>query len=111
MNSRDKGKRGEREWAKEVQTNTGRASRRGQQFKGSPDSPDVITEGLPYHWEVKRVEAGNPYKWMDQATADVGEDQVPVVATRRNGRGWLVILHSNDFFDLVNTVYKTDNES
>jgi len=45
MNSREKGKRGERQWRDELRAN-GYAARRGQQFSGSPDSPDVICDGL-----------------------------------------------------------------
>lgn len=100
MNSRAKGKRGELEWAKYL-TAQGLPSRRGQQFSGSPDSPDVVTPGSPFHWEVKRVEAGNPYKWLDQAVADAGPDKVPVVAHRRNGRDWLVVLTADDFLKLT----------
>ena len=100
INSRSKGKRGELEWAKYL-TAKGHPSRRGQQFSGSPDSPDVLTPSLPYHWEVKRVESGNPYKWLDQASADAGPDTVPVVAHRRNGRDWLVVLSADDFLKLT----------
>ena len=50
MNSRNKGKRGELEW-RDVIRSHGYEARRGQQFSGSPDSPDVVTD-LPYHFEV-----------------------------------------------------------
>ena len=108
INSRSKGKRGELEWAKEVQSKTGFASRRGQQYSGSPDSPDVISDGLPIHWEVKRVESGNPYKWLAQAKADAGPERLPVVAHRRNDQEWVIVLAADDFLDLINTVYQTD---
>lgn len=108
INSRDKGKRGELEWAHKVQNQTGFPSRRGQQFSGSPDSPDVITDGLPIHWEVKRVESGNPYKWLEQAKADCGPERLPVVPHRRNGQDWIVVLSADDFLNLISTVYKTD---
>jgi Holliday junction resolvase len=46
MNSREKGKRGERQWRDELRAQ-GFAARRGQQFSGSPDSPDVVCDDLP----------------------------------------------------------------
>lgn len=91
MNSRAKGARGEREW-RDFLRSLGLEARRGQQYSGSPDSPDVVCPGLPsVHWEVKRVEAGSPYTWMAQAQADAGL-LIPAVAHKRNGREWLVVL-------------------
>ena len=53
--SREKGKRGERE-ASNFFKPYGYETRRGVQYHGGPDSPDVV--GLPdMHIEVKRVEA------------------------------------------------------
>jgi Holliday junction resolvase len=95
--SRDKGKRGERElvnWLKDH----GYAARRGQQFQGSPDSPDVICDELgKYHIEVKRRETLSLYPAIDQAADDAGEDQTPVVFHRRNGKPWLVIQRAEDW--------------
>jgi len=93
-NSRSKGARGEREAAKEWSKYTGLTSRRGQQFSGSPDSPDVVTE-RDIHLEVKRCERGNPYDWMHQASQDCG-DKVPVVLHRRNQQDWLAIVRLSD---------------
>jgi hypothetical protein len=60
MNSRNKGKRGELEAAKFL-ASEGFPARRGQQFSGGTDSPDVLCEALPrIHFEVKRTEKGNP---------------------------------------------------
>lgn len=72
MNSREKGKRGERLWRDELRAN-GYAARRGQQFSGSPDSPDVICDALPWlHFEVKCVERLKIEDAMDQARRDCG---------------------------------------
>jgi hypothetical protein len=49
---------------------------------------------------VKRVEAGNPYSWMVQATTDAGK-KIPVVAHKRNNRPWLCILSSEDFLEIL----------
>src|SRR5712675_1917800 len=97
MNSREKGKRGERQWRDELRA-AGYAARRGQQFSGSPDSPDVVCDELSWvHFEVKAVERLNIEEAMDQARRDSacsvspgGLSKVPVVAHRRNFRPWLV---------------------
>lgn len=101
INSRAKGARGEREWRDQLR-NAGFDARRGQQFSGGADSPDVICESLPgLHFEVKRVEAGNPYIWMNQAERDAGSKKMPVVAHKRNGQDWLCIIRAEDFFALL----------
>lgn len=95
MNSRSKGKRGELEASKEWAATFGGTARRGQQFSGGKESPDVVSSHENLHLEVKRCEAGNPYVWMDQAVRDAG-DKVPVVLHRRNGRDWLLIVRLAD---------------
>ena len=100
MNSRQKGARGEREAAKFL-TAEGFAARRGQQFAGGTDSPDVVCESLPgLHFEIKRVERGNPYDWVAQAKRDAGY-KLPVVLHRRNDCEWLAILPAQDFLRIV----------
>ncbi len=80
----------------------GYEARRGQQFSGGTDSPDVICGDLPgLHFEVKRTEGGNPYNWIDQATKDAGENKLPIVAHKRNGKDWLVMMPANVFFQLL----------
>lgn len=95
MNSRSKGKRGELEASKEWASVMGGTARRGQQFAGGKDSPDVVSSHENLHLEVKRCEAGNPYRWMDQAVRDAG-GKVPVVLHRRNGEEWLLIVRLAD---------------
>lgn len=103
MNSRAKGCRGEREWRDQLREAGYANARRGQQFAGGTDSPDVICPELPgFHFEVKRVEAGNPYKWITQAIRDSRiANLIPVVAHKRNNCDWLVILRAEDFFKIV----------
>ena len=97
MNSREKGKRGERQWRDELRAN-GYAARRGQQFAGSPESPDVVCDGLPWiHFEVKAVERLRIHDAMDQAARDSGQ-RVPVVVHKRNFRLWLVTMEAETFF-------------
>jgi len=100
MNSRAKGVRGERQWRDELRAN-GYAARRGQQFAGSPDSPDVVCEELSWlHFEVKAVERLNIEDAMDQARRDAGSN-VPVVAHRRRFRRWLVTMDAETFFKFL----------
>lgn len=99
-NSNLKGKRGERELAAFLRER-GFEARRGQQFKGGADSPDVVCEALPtIHLECKRVEAGNLYNWLTQAVDDAG-DKTPVVAHRRNNKEWVAIMRLTDLLEMM----------
>ena len=100
MNSREKSKRGERQWRDELRAN-GYMARRGQQFSGSPDSPDVICDELSWlHFEVKAVERLNIEDAMDQARRDAGA-KTPVVAHRRSFRRWLITVEAETFFEFL----------
>jgi hypothetical protein len=100
MNSCAKGKRGERAWRDELVAQ-GYVARRGRQFPGSPDSPDLICPGLPeFHFEVKTVELLNLAKAMAQAVHDAGE-KTPVVAHKRNRGDWLVTMRASDWFQML----------
>jgi len=95
MNSRAKGAAAEREAAKEWARVTNCDARRGQQFSGGKDSPDVVHSAGDIHLEVKRTERGNPYVWMDQAVRDCG-GKIPLVLHRRNNQPWLAIVRLDD---------------
>lgn len=100
INSRAKGATGEREFAKVLEERK-LCARRGQQFAGGTDSPDVVCTSLTQvHFEVKRVQAGNPYLWLEQAIRDGGKN-IPIVAHRRNGKDWIGILKMSDLIDLL----------
>ena len=99
INSRNKGAVGERELSAYL-AERGFPARRGQQFKGGGDSPDVQCEGLArFHIECKRVEKGNPYEWFEQAKRD-GVGKIPVVMHRKNRKDWLVVMRLDDFLQL-----------
>lgn len=101
-NSKRKGKVGELELAHFL-TEAGFPARRGQQYSGSPDSPDVVCESLEdLHIECKRIESGHgsTYKWLEQSREDSGEDQIPIVCHRKNRKKWLVTLELEDFLEL-----------
>ena len=100
LNSRRKGATGELAWAR-VLTDHGFPARRGQQYSGSPDSPDVVCESLDFlHFEVKRTQRLSLHKAMDQAMDDCG-DAMPVIAHKKNHKEWLVILSAEDFISLL----------
>ena len=107
MNSKIKGRNAERELAKELNSLLGSSCRRGQQFKGGADSPDV--DGLPFvHIECKRVERLNIENAMDQSKRDCG-DKIPTVMHRRNRKEWLVTMRLKDwafFYDIWAQVMK-----
>lgn len=110
INSRQKGAAAEREVA-ELLRQHGYTARRGQQFSGSPDSPDVVHNVGPYHLEVKRTEAFNLYAAMEQALADKASHEIPVVVHRKNGKDWVAILPFDKFLELAkaNESIRRDN--
>jgi hypothetical protein len=102
--SRQKGKRGEREAAAELAVVFACDARRGVQFQGGPDSPDVVLEGINVHVECKRTETLNVYKAIDQAKNDAPPSHVPVVWHRRNGRESVVIVETSRLIELVKEI-------
>lgn len=95
--SKDKGKRGEREVAAFLRSQ-GYDARRGVQYHGGQDSPDVI--GLPgVHIEVKRTERFDPYGALSQSKGDAGSD-MPIVIHRRNDCEWVVVQPLKDWIEL-----------
>lgn len=101
--SRQKGKRGEREAAAELGAIFACDARRGVQYQGGPDSPDVVLDGVNVHVECKRTETLNVYKAIEQAKGDAG-GKVPIVWHRRNGKPSLVIVEADRLVELANAV-------
>ena len=100
MNSRNKGKVGEREFASLLREH-GFDARRGQQFSGSPDSPDVVSDALAWlHVEVKRVQNLNLTDACVQAEGDCG-GKPWIVAHRRNHAPWFITMSSETFFNFL----------
>ena len=98
VNSRQKGARGEREFAA-ICREHGYDCRRGQQYCGSNGDADVV--GLPgVHLEIKRVEHLNLYDAMAQAKRDARAGERPVVVHRRNNCEWLVTMPVDAWFEL-----------
>jgi Holliday junction resolvase len=100
MNANRKGKRGEREFAAVLRA-TGFDARRGRQFAGGPDSPDVVSGALPWlHVEVKRVQRLKIAAACAQAEADAGGKPF-IIAHRRNGEPWFITMPAEFFFRLL----------
>lgn len=100
INSRMKGKTGELELAELLREHGFSGAARGVQYKGGPDSPDVI--GVPgCHIECKRVEALQLYAALEQAQKDAGPGDTPLVAHRKNRKPWVAILHLDDYLLMV----------
>lgn len=100
--SRDKGKVGEREVA-EVLREHGWVARRGVQYAGGPDSPDVVAPSFPFHIEVKRTERFRLYPALEQAAEEAPEGAPPVVFHRPNHKPWVAVLRAEDLLDLLNS--------
>lgn len=102
--SRNKGKEGEREWAR-ICREQGYDAHRTAQFRGNTGAAGDV-EGLPgIHQEVKRVEHLNLVQAMMQSTNDAAEEDkgnIPIVAHRKNRLGWLVTMRAEDWF----TIYR-----
>lgn len=102
INSKRKGKVGELDLAHYL-TGHGFEAKRGQQFKGTEDSPDVECErlnNLGWHIECKRTERFKLYEALEQAQKDSG-NQKPMVWHRRNNKDWVVVLDGKDFLQFA----------
>ena len=102
--SRQKGKRGEREAAAELGAMLGVEARRGVQYQGGPDSPDVVLANVNIHVEAKRVERLALWPAIEQAKADARPGSVPIVWHRPNGRESVVIVETSRLTDLVKAI-------
>lgn len=98
INSREKGKAGEREFAALCRKHGFENARRGQQYNGL-DGQDVVgLDGI--HIEVKRVERLNIEQALQQAERDKKENEIPIVAHRRNRESWKITMRAEDWFKL-----------
>jgi Holliday junction resolvase len=110
INSREKGKIGERQF-RDVLREAGFRARRGQQYAGNPDAPDVVCPDLPHiQWEVKRVQALNIHQAMAKAILDAG-GKMPVIAHRKNNTDWLCTLRAADLLDLLKETSRVRSRS
>lgn len=102
-NSRAKGVRGELE-VRNLIRSLGFEARRGQQFAGGADSPDVIHNIPGVYVEVKYVERLCVYGGLAQACRDAGVNDVPTLWHRRNRSPWVVSVQAVDLIRLAEKV-------
>jgi len=112
--SRQKGKRGERECAAELGQLLGLAegaARRGVQFAGGPDSPDVVLDGVAIHVEAKRVERLQLWAAIEQAKKDSPPGKTPVVWHKANRKGSVVIVETAMLVDLAREIVRAVSQA
>ena len=111
VNSKKKGAAGEREFANYCKSK-GFDIRRTAQYNGKElgSLADVI--GLPgIHIEVKRVEKLNIYNAVEQAHRDnKNENDIPIVAHRKNRHEWLITMTADDWFRLWYGIEKEEEK-
>ena len=109
MNSKDKGKRFERQVAGLFQ-DYGYEARRTAQYCGNTGEASDVT-GIPYlHLECKHQEQFRIYEWMEQAKRDSkGTGNIPTVIFKKNNHEVLVTLRFDDFMTIFNEYEGKDN--
>ncbi|MCI5836244.1 MAG: hypothetical protein MR209_00125 [Veillonellaceae bacterium] len=101
MNSKQKGKRGELEFAKLCRAEGYTDVRRSAQYCGNTgEAADIV--GLPgVHVEVKRGKVIRLTDAVAQAVRDSEKSgRIPLVAHRRDNEGWLITMRAEDWFNL-----------
>ncbi len=120
-NSSRKGKHGERTFAKHLRE-LGFEARRGQQHKGGPESPDVVTGLEQIHFEVKfgysktDLDLGTVEleRAFDQAFDERTPGQIACVAWKPRGtRFWryTIRVYGIGYYTLVTYCYAKDGPS
>lgn len=99
VNSNRKGKAGERELSKLFRSYGFEGARRSQQFAGINNDADVV--GLPHvHVECKRVERLNIHEAIEQTIRDKREEELGIVAHRKDRTPWLVTMTLDDWMEI-----------
>lgn len=106
--SKRKGKSGELEVAAFLRL-YGFEARRGQQFAGGGDSPDVVHDMPGWHIEVKRTgRQCDLQKAMDQAHEDKKAGEWPLVVHRCDRGIWLATVKLEDFLRMMKELTARD---
>jgi len=116
LNSNQKGKRFERDVAKQLNkkfnTNVRRTPMSGgmDNFKGDiiDINPDSVL--FDYHWECKNQEKLNIWKALEQARNDKPMGKTPVVVFRKNFERDYACLEFEDFMNLLLTIQQLQDE-
>lgn len=100
INSKEKGKRFERELASLLREHGYEARRTAQYCGKTEESSDVV--GLPgIHIEAKHQEKMELYKWMEQAKrGSSGSGNIPAVFHKKNRAEILVTIRFEDFIKI-----------
>lgn len=99
INSKRKGKTGELELVNLFKSYGFEGAMRSVQYCGANHDADIIgMEDL--HIECKRVERLNIENAIDQCLADRKEDDLGIVAHRKNNRPWLVTMTFEDWMEM-----------
>lgn len=109
INSRQKGKVGERQLRDVFREAGFLKCRRGQQFSGEQGNPDVVIPEIPsVHLEAKYCQNTALYDWMSQAVNDSDastlkdrKTKIPIVCHRKKHSEWLAILRLPDLIQLL----------
>ena len=102
LNAKNKGAEGEREAASFLNSLLPwMDAKRGRQFSGGEDSPDV-THNCPFiHIEVKRVEKPTFNAWAKQLTKDQGK-RIGIIMYRCNRGEWWFCVRGTEVIALIN---------
>lgn len=104
LNSQQKGKRFEREVAKEISDKFGIKCSRTPCSGGMDIKGDIISlSGIPawFHWECKNQEKVNIWKSMEQAERDCRGHKIAAVVFKRNHSKTYVMLDFSSFLDIL----------
>jgi hypothetical protein len=105
--ARDKGRRGEQEFCTEARAALGDLGTfERNSLQSRMGGKDVLTN-LPLAVEVKRGEKPLFNQWIVQAMEQAAPHELPVVAWRPNGKGWLCVFAVNfaTFAHIVRAVW------
>lgn len=111
-NSRQKGKRMELEVVHLLEK-YGFNARRGQQFKGTEDSPDVIHDMTGMFIEVKAREQfsiNDLYKTLDQAQEEAAKGEDALLFYTKNRKPWLVVMDAERFMEIMREFYNETDD-
>ena len=107
INSKEKGKRFERELASLLREHGYDARRTAQYCGNNEDASDVV--GLPnIHIEAKHQEKMELYKWMEQAKRDA-KGTIPAVFHKKNRADILVTLQIDDFLEIYRAFWRCNS--
>ena len=102
IKSKAKGKKNELAFVNLLKAAGYPSARRGQQFQGTEESPDVLCSELPIiHFEIKSGARPNPWLALKQCANDKGQNQLSVVGVHKDREPWIICMTAEDWFSLI----------